>query len=107
MEVLDFVPLLREFYQKSGIDARLPAYLRMYQAEGDLLRRPTIEMVKSVLSYLHTQPVTTYSERVVVNAPGSNNSRVCSRKPIQMRLEIFSNKPNHGATPGHLRAIPP
>ncbi|OLE52581.1 MAG: hypothetical protein AUG51_17545 [Acidobacteria bacterium 13_1_20CM_3_53_8] len=75
LEVLDFVPLLREFYQKSGIDARLPAYLRMYQAEGDLLRRPTIEMVKSVLSYLHTQPVTTYSERVVVNAPGSNNSR--------------------------------
>src|SRR5207253_8342658 len=47
LEVLDFAPLVREFYRKSGIDERMPVYIRMYQAEGDRLRRPTIAMVRS------------------------------------------------------------
>src|SRR5205807_3991317 len=28
LDVLDFAPLVREFYRKSGIDERLPSYLR-------------------------------------------------------------------------------
>jgi len=39
LEVLDFAPLVREFYKKSGIDERLLNYTRAYQAEGDRLRR--------------------------------------------------------------------
>ena len=33
LEVLDFAPLVREFYRKSGIDERLVAYTRAHQAE--------------------------------------------------------------------------
>ncbi len=64
LEVLDFAPLVREYYQKSGIDDRLIPYLRAYQAEGDRLRKPAGEMVRAVLSYLHTQPITSTIERV-------------------------------------------
>ena len=69
LEVLDFAPLVREFYKKSGIDERLPAYVRAYQAEGDRMRRPAGDLVRAILSYLHTRPITTTSERVRVKSP--------------------------------------
>ncbi|MDQ1558976.1 MAG: hypothetical protein QOD32_2036 [Pyrinomonadaceae bacterium] len=66
LDVLDFAPLLREFYSKSGIAARLPDYLAAHQKEGDRLRPQTSEMVRAVLTYLHTRPVTMTLERVPV-----------------------------------------
>ncbi len=68
LEVLDFAPLVREFYRRSGIDDRLVSYTRAYQAEGDRLRKPTAEMVRSVLSYLHTRPILVTTERVIVHS---------------------------------------
>ncbi|MGH9941558.1 MAG: hypothetical protein ACRD9R_04255 [Pyrinomonadaceae bacterium] len=68
LDLLDFVPLLREFYRQSGIGERLPAYLRDHQAEGDRLRRPAAEMIDSVISYLRTQPQTIVFERVQTNS---------------------------------------
>lgn len=70
LEVLDFAPLVKEFYRRSGIDEKLVSYTRSYQAEGDRLRKPSSEMVRAVLSYLHTQPVTVSTERVVIKSPG-------------------------------------
>jgi hypothetical protein len=75
LEVLDFAPLVREFYRKSGIDERLPEYLRKYQAEGDRLRPATIEMVRSVLAYLHTRPVTSTIERIPIRSPGTSGDK--------------------------------
>lgn len=69
LEVLDFAPLLREFYRKSGIDERLPSYVRAYQAEANRLQHPTEEMVRDVLSYLHTRPIVSATERVRVKSP--------------------------------------
>ena len=69
LEVLDFAPLLREYYRRSGIDERLVSYVRAYQAEGDRLRKPAVEMVRSVLSYMHTRPITVMQERVRVQSP--------------------------------------
>lgn len=69
LEVLDFAPLVRDFYHKSGIDGRLVSYMRAYQAEGDRMRPQTAEMVRAVLSYLHTRPITLTSERVRVKSP--------------------------------------
>jgi hypothetical protein len=74
LEVLDFAPLVREYYQKSGIDERLLSYVRAYQAEGDRLRKPAGEMVRAVLSYLHTRPITTTLERVRVQSPGKKKN---------------------------------
>jgi tetratricopeptide (TPR) repeat protein len=75
LEVLDFAPLVREFYHKSGIEERLPGYLRMYQAEGERFRRPTVEMVRSVLLYLNTRPITSTIERIPVKAPTTGGKK--------------------------------
>jgi hypothetical protein len=69
LEVLDFAPLVREFYNRSGLDEKMVLYIRAYQAEGDRLRQPTAAMIQEVLSYLHTRPITVASERVAVTAP--------------------------------------
>ena len=69
LEVLDFAPLVQEFYRRSGIDEQMVNYVRAYQAEGDRLRAPTTEMVRSLLTYLHTRPLTFSQERIEVKSP--------------------------------------
>ncbi|HEX6719770.1 MAG TPA: hypothetical protein VF088_21875 [Pyrinomonadaceae bacterium] len=69
LEVLDFAPLVQEFHRKSGIDEHMIEYVRAYQAEGDRLRAPTTEMVRALLTYLHTRPLTSSTERVEVKNP--------------------------------------
>jgi hypothetical protein len=71
LEVLDFAPLVQEFNRRSGIDEHMVEYVRAYQAEGDRLRGPTTEMLRSLLTYLHTRPITTSTERVEVKNPGN------------------------------------
>lgn len=71
LEVLDFAPLVQEFYRRSGISEQMVTYVRAYQAEGDRLRAPTTEMVRGLLTYLHTRPITTSTERVEVKAPSA------------------------------------
>jgi len=71
LDVLDFAPLVQEFHRRSGIDDHMVEYVRAYQAEGDRLRGPTTEMVRSLLTYLHTRPMTSSSERVEVKNPGN------------------------------------
>ena len=73
LEVLDFAPLVQEFYRRSGIDEHMVEYVRAYQAEGDRLRAPTTEMVRSLLTYLHTRPMTSSSERVEVPDPSKKS----------------------------------
>src|SRR5207253_3224961 len=46
-------------------------YVRASQVEGDRLRQPASEMVRTVLSYLHIQPSLVSTERVRVKSPGS------------------------------------
>ena len=75
LEVLDFAPLLREFYRKSGIGERMPAYLKSYQAEGDRLRRSTAELIRDVVGYLNTKPITTTIERVPVTSPEGGDKK--------------------------------
>ena len=75
LEVLDFAPLVQEFYRRSGIDEHMVEYVRAYQAEGDRLRAPTTEMVRSLLTYLHTRPLTTSTDRVEVKNPNKKSKQ--------------------------------
>jgi hypothetical protein len=106
LEVLDFAPLVREYYQKSGIDERLISYLRAYQAEGDRIRKPTGEMVRAVLSYLHTRPITTSLERVRVQSPDNKKNAKTSTTIVEHERRFFI-VPDLLATPGviNLRII--
>src|SRR5204862_1021356 len=73
LEVLDFAPLVQEFYRRSGIDEHMVEYVRAYQAEGDRLRAPTTEMVRALLTYLHTRPITSSNERIEVKNPSKKS----------------------------------
>lgn len=95
LEVLDFAPLVREFYKRSGIDENLVTYVREYQAEGDRLRQPTAEMVRSVLTFLHTRPITTTVERVEIKAPSTkkkNAPKTYSTRQKDRRFIILPDK---------------
>ena len=106
LEVLDFAPLVREYYQKSGIDERLVSYLRAYQAEGDRIRKPAGEMVRAVLSYLHTRPITTTLERVRVQSPDNKKNAKTTTTTVEHERRFFI-VPDLLATPGviNLRII--
>lgn len=108
LEVLDFAPLVREFYRKSGIDERLVPYMRAYQAEGDRLRPSAAEMVRAVLSYLHTRPITVSGERVLVKAPTAGKKKNAPRiYALREHERHFYIVPDLLAAPGtiNLRVI--
>jgi len=93
LDVLDFAPLVREFQRRSGIEDHLVDYVRAYQAEGDRLRQPAAEMVRGLLTYLHTRPITTTIERVEVKTPStrksSNKTKTYSARPKERRFLIL------------------
>jgi tetratricopeptide (TPR) repeat protein len=81
LDVLDFAPLVREFYRRSGISARLDDHLKDYRAEADgILRASAREMVSDVLGYLHTRPRLAIVERVKVEAPKSKSKSTALQK---------------------------
>jgi len=84
LDVLDFAPLVREFYRRAGISAKLDQYIRDYQTASDAaLRGSAKEMVSEMLDYLHTKPQTVFAERVKIqqdktkrNAPALKNVEI-------------------------------
>jgi tetratricopeptide (TPR) repeat protein len=77
LDVLDFAPLVREYYRRSGISAKIDGYVKEYLAETDTkLPGSAREMVADLLDYLHTKPQTVYSERVKVQADKSKRTTI-------------------------------
>jgi hypothetical protein len=69
LDVLDFAPLVREFYRRSTVNAKLDDYVMIYRAESEgLLRSSSREMVTDLLGYLHTRPQLYYIEKVKTQA---------------------------------------
>ncbi len=81
LDVLDFAPLVAEYFRKSGVEERLPTYLAEHRAEGDRMRRQTADMVRSVLNYLHTRPATTFLERTPAPAPAKDDNKKQPARP--------------------------
>ncbi len=66
LDVLDFAPLVREFYRRTPIASKLDDYVKEYRADSDAnLRRSAREMVSELLDYLHTRPRLVFLDRVV------------------------------------------
>jgi hypothetical protein len=109
LDVLDFVPLLREFYRQSGLDSRLADYVSMHRAAGDKLRAPTLDMARGVLAYLNTRPETLIAERVTVAAPAADGKKKDERKVsvLRERERHFRVVPDLLAAPGaiNFRAV--
>jgi tetratricopeptide (TPR) repeat protein len=99
LEVLDFGPMVREFFKQSGIEGRLPSYVRAAQAESDRLRLPAAEMVRAVLSYLHTRPILVTNERVRVKSP-DNKKNAQTGYTFRQHERRFFIVPDLMAAPG-------
>jgi hypothetical protein len=100
LDVLDFVPLLREFYKQSGTDERMSTYMQMHRAAGDRLRDPSIDMARSVLAYLNTRPETTVIERVKVD------DQSASKKKNPKQLTVSHERDRHFRIVPDLLAAP-
>ncbi|HYY98523.1 MAG TPA: hypothetical protein VE642_08030, partial [Pyrinomonadaceae bacterium] len=101
LDVLDFVPLLREFYKQSGMEARMSTYVQQHRAAGERLREPSIDMARAVLSYLNTRPQTTVVERVKVEDASASKKK--NAKPVTVTHERdrrFRIVPDLLAAPG-------
>jgi hypothetical protein len=92
LDVLDFVPLVREFYRQSGVDARLDGYLSMHRAAGDKLRAPTLDMARGVLAYLNTRPETVINERITVSDPAAQADR---KKKDVRKVSVVRERERH------------
>ena len=77
LDVLDFAPLVREFYRRSTFSGKMSDYVKEYSADADATIRPSArEMVSELLDYLHTKPRLVYVERVktTIKKPGSKDA---------------------------------
>ena len=96
LDVLDFAPLVREFYRKSSISLKLDEYVKDYQADSDAsLRVSAREMVSELLNYLHTRPRLTITERTVVEttkAGSKNTLRKTETREVDRRFYIVPEK---------------
>ncbi len=76
LDVLDFAPIVRDFYRRSSISANLDGYYRDYQKASDnTLRSTAREMVSELLYYLKTRPLLVIEEKVKTESQRSRSSR--------------------------------
>jgi hypothetical protein len=76
LEVLDYSPLVREFYRRSALSTKLGEYVKDYQTAGDGLRQSTVLMVRQLLDYLHTKPQLLYAEKIKVESKSAKNKTI-------------------------------
>ena len=72
--MLDFAPLVRDFYRRSSFSGNINEYYKTYQkiAEGRL-RTSSREMVSDLLHYLNTKPELYVAEKTKVTAQKAGN----------------------------------
>ena len=80
LDVLDFAPLVREFYRRSMFAGKVNDYVKEYMADADATLRPsTREMVGELLDYLHTRPELIYVEHVKVSVKAPKGKETLQR----------------------------
>lgn len=89
LEVFDYAPLVREFYRRSGISAKLDDYLKEYQKSGDAMRGAASVMVRDLLDYLHTRPQLSYIDRVKVQTKDAKGRDKLEKTEARQRERRF------------------
>jgi hypothetical protein len=101
LEVLDFSPLVRQFYRSpvkvsdgatektTTVGARIEEYYKEYQATGDALRPSTVRMVRDLLDYLHTRPQTTYLEQIKTEVPKGKKTKLTQTETRERERRFF------------------
>jgi tetratricopeptide (TPR) repeat protein len=73
--LMEFIPLVREFYIKSRIKELAPKYLSIGERYASLYRQPIGEQVFSTLDYLHTNPDTVINLKPLVVTGGKGEAK--------------------------------
>lgn len=91
LEVLDFSPLVREFYRSARFGEKIEGYAKEYQAAGDAMRPSAILMVKQLLDYLNTRPQTIYADRVKTEREvgKSKKTKIANTEIIERERRFF------------------
>lgn len=92
LDVLDFAPLVRDFYRSSSFAGNLPEYVKNYQAvAGGAMRKTTADMVLDLLNYLQTRPQIYYSERTRTETArtGSKTTTLTTTETVEKERKFF------------------
>lgn len=97
LDVLDFMPLVREFYRASirvddrdtTVGARIDEYVKDYQAAGVALRPSAAQMVGELLDYLHTRPQLVSIERIKTETRNAKGKKVLAQTETRERERNF------------------
>ena len=104
LEVLDFAPLVREFYRR-GLSAKLDEYVKDYQKAGDNLRSSAKEMVSDLLEYLHTRPQLTFIERIKTESKDAKGKKTLQKVETRERERRFFIVPEMLAAKGTINFL--
>jgi TolA-binding protein len=99
LDVLDFAPLLREFYRRSNIEERMPDYIRAYQGAGEEMRASAVLMTRELLTYLHTKAQVAYVENVQTSTKIKGKGTI-QKVEAKEHIRRFFISPDLMAVPG-------
>ena len=106
LDVLDYSPLVREFYKRSPISSKLDGYVKIYREQADgRLRTSTRDMVSELLGYLHTRPQLIYSERVRIESKRPKSKEVLVKTEIREHDRRFFVVPENLAAKGDINFL--
>jgi len=85
LDVLDFAPLVRDFYRRTSMSGNINEYIKTYQRSADAhLRSSAREMVGEILTYLNTRPRLSIVETVKTETQRSG-ARGTTLKTVELR----------------------
>ncbi len=104
LDVLDFAPLVRDFYRRSSISGNLNEYVKAYQKAADgSLRNSSREMVSYLLNYLHTRPQLYFAEKVKTQTQKTGSKKTTLAKTeTRLRERRFAVVPEMLAPAGNI-----
>ncbi len=105
LEVLDYAPLVREFYRRSALNTKLDEYVKIYQAAGGEMRPSTVEMVGELLDYLHTKPQLNYLDRIKTESKNAKGKKTLQKTEVRERARRFFIVPEMLASKGTINFI--
>ncbi|MEQ1921491.1 MAG: hypothetical protein ABL952_03180 [Pyrinomonadaceae bacterium] len=106
LDVLDYSPLVREFYKRSLISSKLDSYFKTYREQADgRLRTSTRDMVSELLEYLHTRPQLIFSEKVKIETKRPNSKEVLVKTEIREHARRFIVVPENLSAKGDINFL--
>lgn len=106
LDVLDFAPLAREFYRRSGIASKIDDYATIYARESDgVLRTSSREMVSELLDYLHTRPQLFATEKRKIETTRSNSKARIEKVETRTHERHFFIVPEMLAPQGNINFL--